>query len=260
MHKGKELLQHAIAAGADGYILKEDAPTELIDAIKIIEQGQVYLSPLLVPHLKEAFVQDHRKGERSTLLSGRETEVLKLIADGKSDATLAILGNPLVNTRARKPQGHDDHLGTFPGFNALHSPDPDLFEGLPSKFSSVEFFHAPNIPHVRLFMKILVSTAQVHGVTVSLVAKRLLMWLHASTMMMNVMAGAPRITCLERGGEMPDWRLPQGRYIVKVTATSSGERITDFFQVENSVAKQHFRLMVASQQDISKVGSDYGIT
>jgi len=89
MHKGKELLEHAIGAGADGYILKEDAPTELIDAIKIIEEGQVYLSPLIVPKLKEAYVQEHRKGERSTLLSRRETEILKLIAEGKSGKEIA---------------------------------------------------------------------------------------------------------------------------------------------------------------------------
>jgi len=98
MHKGKELLEHAIAAGADGYILKEDAPAELIDAINIIERGQIYLSPLLVPHLKEAFVQERRKGERSTLLTGRETEVLKLIAEGKSGKEIAAILHLSVRT------------------------------------------------------------------------------------------------------------------------------------------------------------------
>ncbi len=98
MHKGKELLEHAIAAGADGYILKEDAPTQLIYAIKLIGQGQVYLSSLIVPHIKEAFLQNHRKSERSMLLSRREAEVLKLIAEGKSGKEIADLLNMSVRT------------------------------------------------------------------------------------------------------------------------------------------------------------------
>jgi DNA-binding NarL/FixJ family response regulator len=98
MHKGKELLEHAIAAGADGYLLKEDAPTELLDAISTIEQGQVYLSPLIVRHLKETFVEEHRKGARSGLLSRREAEVLKLIAEGKSGKEIAAILHLSIRT------------------------------------------------------------------------------------------------------------------------------------------------------------------
>lgn len=63
----------------------------------------------------------------------------------------------------------------------------------------------------------------------------------------------------EKGWRNADWRLPKGRYIVKVTVMSSGEKITNFFQVENFVAKKHFRLMMASQQDISKISWEHGI-
>lgn len=98
MHKGKELLEYAIAAGADGYLLKEDAPTELLDAIRSIEQGQVYISPLIVPYLKESYVQRHRKGARSELLSGREAEVLKLIAEGKSGREIAAILHLSIRT------------------------------------------------------------------------------------------------------------------------------------------------------------------
>jgi DNA-binding NarL/FixJ family response regulator len=47
MHKSQEYLQHAIAAGADGYLLKEDANTDLFSAIERIRQGEVYVSPHL---------------------------------------------------------------------------------------------------------------------------------------------------------------------------------------------------------------------
>jgi DNA-binding NarL/FixJ family response regulator len=91
MHKGSELLEHAIAAGANGYLLKEDAPRELLNAIKTIQQGEVYISPLIVPYLKEFYVQRHRKVNQPDLLTARETEVLKLVAEGKSSKEIAAM-------------------------------------------------------------------------------------------------------------------------------------------------------------------------
>ncbi len=48
MHRSKEYLQQALACGADGYLLKEDADLALFSAIDAIRQGRVYISPLLV--------------------------------------------------------------------------------------------------------------------------------------------------------------------------------------------------------------------
>jgi two-component system response regulator NreC len=47
MHKEQEYIDYAIAAGADGYILKEDADRVLFSAIKKIRKGEIYVSPLL---------------------------------------------------------------------------------------------------------------------------------------------------------------------------------------------------------------------
>ena len=91
MHKGRELLEHAIAAGANGYLLKEDAPRELLNAIKTIQQGEVYISPLIVPYLKEFYVRRHRKVNQPDLLTARETEVLKLVAEAKSSKEIAAM-------------------------------------------------------------------------------------------------------------------------------------------------------------------------
>jgi hypothetical protein len=57
----------------------------------------------------------------------------------------------------------------------------------------------------------------------------------------------------DKGWRNPDWKLPKGRYIVRVTIISAGEKVSDFFQIENSVAKQHFRLLKASKRDIAKI-------
>jgi hypothetical protein len=46
-----------------------------------------------------------------------------------------------------------------------------------------------------------------------------------------------------QGWRNPLWKLPQGRYICKVTVLSAGERASAFFQIENSVARTHFRLL-----------------
>jgi len=47
MHKSQEYLDHALCAGADAYLLKEDANTELFSAIERVRRGETYISPLL---------------------------------------------------------------------------------------------------------------------------------------------------------------------------------------------------------------------
>lgn len=47
IHKDQEYLHHAFSAGAEGYLLKEEANTELFSAIETIRQGGIYVSPLL---------------------------------------------------------------------------------------------------------------------------------------------------------------------------------------------------------------------
>jgi DNA-binding NarL/FixJ family response regulator len=47
IHKDEEYLHQAFSAGAEGYLLKEDANTELFSAIETIRHGGIYVSPLL---------------------------------------------------------------------------------------------------------------------------------------------------------------------------------------------------------------------
>jgi DNA-binding NarL/FixJ family response regulator len=90
MYKDKEYLFQSLAAGADGYFLKKDADTELFTAIEKIRKGKNYVSP----HLSEELADDWeqiRVGFTKPLLTPRETEVLKLIAEGKSNKEIADL-------------------------------------------------------------------------------------------------------------------------------------------------------------------------
>lgn len=96
MHKDKEYLYHALAAGAEGYLLKEDADIELFSAIKAIRQGGTYISRLLAPQMTDIFMERQQLRERQgrlpgELLSTREREIIKLIAEGKSSREIADL-------------------------------------------------------------------------------------------------------------------------------------------------------------------------
>ena len=95
MHKDKEYLYLALSAGAKGYLLKEDADRDLFSAIEKVRQGKVYVSPNLSEGLLDDLVQIGR-GERKSsfeidLLTTREREVVKLIAEGRSSKEIADL-------------------------------------------------------------------------------------------------------------------------------------------------------------------------
>lgn len=94
MHKDKEFVYSAISAGAEGYLLKEDADTELFAAIEKIRQEGRYISPLLLGDLTDELFQAHHKGQLTPQyepLTTREREVLKFIAEGISNKEIADL-------------------------------------------------------------------------------------------------------------------------------------------------------------------------
>lgn len=94
MHNDEDYLYQAISAGADGYVLKEDAEKELFSAIDSIRQGRVYVSPGLAVQSMQNWAR-LRRGEAdpqlSESLTNREREILKLIAEGKSNKEIADL-------------------------------------------------------------------------------------------------------------------------------------------------------------------------
>ncbi len=91
MHKTKEYLHHAISAGARGYLLKEDSDLELIAAIDTIRKGDVYVTRLLASEVSEDLLEISKGNIQSLVepLSTREKEIVKLIAEGKSNKDIA---------------------------------------------------------------------------------------------------------------------------------------------------------------------------
>lgn len=93
MHKRKEYLYHALSAGAEGYMLKEDTDRELLSAIETIRRGGVYLSPYLSREFTDEFFRIQRGESKAPeeVLTVRERQVLKLISEGKSNKEIAAL-------------------------------------------------------------------------------------------------------------------------------------------------------------------------
>ena len=91
MHKSKEHLYHSISAGVQGYLLKEDSDVELRLAIETIRDGGIYVTKTLAGELAQDLSEIYRgKGKISKdPLTTREREVLKLIAEGKSNHDIA---------------------------------------------------------------------------------------------------------------------------------------------------------------------------
>lgn len=87
MHKKKDFLQQGLEAGVDGFLVKEDADTALLQAVKAIQRGEKYYSPLISDKLADLAFQ---KGKTDPLTK-REKEVAKLLAEGKSSKEIAEL-------------------------------------------------------------------------------------------------------------------------------------------------------------------------
>lgn len=94
MYKDEECLHQSISAGANGYLLKEDAEEELFTAIDHIRSGRIYISPVLMDQSMENWVRLRRGKEdpRATeSLTVRQREILKLIAEGKSNKEIGAM-------------------------------------------------------------------------------------------------------------------------------------------------------------------------
>jgi DNA-binding NarL/FixJ family response regulator len=93
MHESEEIVHQVLSAGARGYILKQDAGTDLITALEAIRQHKLFFTPrvsevVLKGYLGRAAAQASPDRPFS-LLSPRELQIVKLVAEGKSNKEVA---------------------------------------------------------------------------------------------------------------------------------------------------------------------------
>lgn len=89
IHSDLEHIFRALQAGAQGYILKESAGSEVISAVRAVFLGRRYLSPSIRDSIMEVYMQNRTLQSPLELLSMREREVLQLTVEGHSSAAIA---------------------------------------------------------------------------------------------------------------------------------------------------------------------------
>jgi two-component system, NarL family, response regulator NreC len=92
MHNDETYVLRCLRAGACGYVLKESAEGELIDAIRATLAGRSYFSPKVQRLLREEHVEQLRRAgadDAFETLTEREREVLQLIAEGNTNKEIA---------------------------------------------------------------------------------------------------------------------------------------------------------------------------
>jgi DNA-binding NarL/FixJ family response regulator len=98
MHESDDLVQQVVAAGARGYILKDDADRVLLAAVDALRQHKAYFSTrVAATRNSDDSAAEPSRSSRSRL-TPREREILQLLAEGKSNKEVATLLGISVNT------------------------------------------------------------------------------------------------------------------------------------------------------------------
>ena len=96
MHANTRHITRALRAGAQGYLVKESAGIEVVEAVRMVNAGHHYLSQavsdiVINDYVSQRLTAEHRSSLES--LSPREREVLQLVVEGKSSTEIATILN-----------------------------------------------------------------------------------------------------------------------------------------------------------------------
>jgi two-component system response regulator NreC len=89
MHEEEGMLLEALAAGADGYLIKRADEPEIIQAIHVVQRGDVYVHPAMTRGLLSQTETTERPPEPVEPLTRREIDVLRLLARGNTNRQIA---------------------------------------------------------------------------------------------------------------------------------------------------------------------------
>jgi two-component system response regulator NreC len=105
MQDDPRYLREAFEAGASGYVLKEAADTEVVDAVRAVAAGERYVHPALGARLVQAEAEERKRAEEDPL-SEREREVLRLLALGNTNQEIA----KMLYISVRTAETHRAHI------------------------------------------------------------------------------------------------------------------------------------------------------
>lgn len=102
VHKSEEFVRSTLDSGADGYVLKDDSSSELISAIRRVQQGHLFLSPGIASLVVNGFLDQSDAGKTKSprehesaphrpreSLTSRERQTLQLVAEGYKNKEIA---------------------------------------------------------------------------------------------------------------------------------------------------------------------------
>jgi DNA-binding NarL/FixJ family response regulator len=94
MHESDQMVRLVLDAGALGYILKSDLPTQLVKAVKDVSAGKQFLTPRISDIVLKGFLKTGNQvdtmGRSQVRPTSREVEVIGLLAEGKANKEIAI--------------------------------------------------------------------------------------------------------------------------------------------------------------------------
>lgn len=102
----KDVVEALTEAGAAGYLLKSDAPEELLSALRAVSSGKRYLSPSVAPLLLMRVSDPKRSGDGGPVLTTREREVLRFVSQGATSKEIA----QRLGISPKTAQVHRDNL------------------------------------------------------------------------------------------------------------------------------------------------------
>jgi len=110
MNQDQDMAAEAFRLGANGYLLKQSAASELVDAIRQVVRGGSYVTSLMTEDVVGSLTNHFKKLKSTNYLTLRQKEVLQLLAEGRSMKEAAFILNVSPRTVAFHKYTMMDHL------------------------------------------------------------------------------------------------------------------------------------------------------
>jgi DNA-binding NarL/FixJ family response regulator len=91
MHSTTEHVFRALQAGARGYLLKDSAGAEVVEAVRVVQAGSRYLGQKIAATVIDDYIAERHRTSPVDSLSRRERQILQLVAEGKTSAEVAAM-------------------------------------------------------------------------------------------------------------------------------------------------------------------------
>ena len=115
MHDSENIIERALAAGIYGYVLKSDAERDVVEAVRALSENKPFFTSAAGAYLLRKMRGHPTKGTSSTKLSLRERQIIKQVADGRSNKQIATS----LHLSVRTVETHRANLAKKLGLNSL---------------------------------------------------------------------------------------------------------------------------------------------